>query len=425
MLLKLQQTKYKEPHSHEAAQYPLVLHLQEHQETKNNQLILFIHGLGGTRYGKKSTWGKFPKFVFEDIPQLDVGLYEYRSLTGRLPFWKSIPLGKEARVLAEIIRDELANYKTIILVGHSMGGLLCKAVISSLITTCEKDALSRIGGLILMASPQLGSIRVPRFLSFLSPDSKALETHGDFVTEINETFENHLYPDEHIHMVGKTTIPTWVVQGASDFWVDPLSSGIGLASNRIKVVHGSHTDIVKPKNKNIGAYEWVRERIQICLSRYKYDVFLSSAMAGLKTEADYQTYRTEALNLDNILKTHCGSNSVYYAGRDLKTMAMFEAQNLSLQEDFNALKDSRYFMLVYPKKIVSSVLFEAGWALAMGKPSVYFVHKRDDLPFLMAQAGDAHVESKVITYEYGSKGREEIARLLVEHGEKLWSSTGI
>ncbi|MGZ8934684.1 MAG: esterase/lipase family protein [Methylobacter sp.] len=424
-MLTLQQAKYEEPDVlDQAALHPLVLHLQETPD-KNNHLIIFIHGLGGNRYGKKATWGDFPKFVFEDIPQLDVGLYEYRTLFRRLILWKSIPLREEAKILAEIIRDELSNYKTIILVGHSMGGLLCKAVISSLVSTGERDTLSRIGGLILMASPQLGSLRILSFLSYLSSDFQALKTHGDFVTEINEIFENHLYQDEHINAIGKTTIPTWAVRGASDFWVDQLSSGIGLESNRIKVIHGSHTEIVKPKSRDIGAYFWVRDRIKICLSRFKYDVFLSSAMAGLKTEEDYQTYRTEALNLEKILKEKCGFKSIFYAGRNLETMAEFQAHNLSLQDDFFALKESRYFLLMYPERIVSSVLFEAGWALALGKPSVYYVRDRDDLPFLMAQAGDAHLDAKVTIYEYGKKGREEIFHLIKEHGEKLWSLTAV
>jgi len=400
------------------AEEPLVIHQQIN--APNNQLIIFVHGLGGSRYGDKATWGKFPKFIFEDIPQLDVGLYEYQTLLRRLKFWKSVPLKAEAKIFADIIRDELSNYKTVILVGHSMGGLLCKAVISDLINTQDKDALSRIGGLILMATPQLGSIRVPKLFSWFSSDFAALRTHGEFVAEINDMFENHLYLDERINATDKTIIPTWAVLGASDFWVDQLSAGIGLVSSRKKIVRGSHTEIVKPKSKESDAYSWVRDRINVCLGRFRYDVFLSSAMAGLHTEEDYQKYRDEALHLEQMLTKKCNFQFIFYAGRDLKTKA-FEAQNISLHDDFSALRESRYYLLLYPEKIVSSVLFEAGWALALGKPSVYYVHDRDDLPFLMAQAGDASLNSKVTIYEYGDKGRQEISHLIEQHGEKLWA----
>lgn len=234
------QTEYKEPANLQTwAGEPVVIH-RRRLDKANNQLVIFVHGLNGSRYGDNSTWGNFPKFFFEDIPQIDVGLYEYVTGFGRLKFWKSISLRQEASIFADIIRDSLANYKTIVLIGHSMGGLLCKAVISHLVRTGERDTLFRVGGLILIASPQLGSIRVPSFLSAFSSDAQALQAHGDFVAEINETFENYLHLDESINAVDKTTIPTWAVQGASDFWVDQLSSGIGLASNR-KKLHGEAT----------------------------------------------------------------------------------------------------------------------------------------------------------------------------------------
>src|SRR5579863_3777366 len=86
------------------------------------RIIVFVHGLGGTPYG---TWGNFPKFIFEDISDLDVGLYQYETLWRRFKFGAQIPLDREADIFAGVVRDELKNYRDIILVGHSMGGLLC------------------------------------------------------------------------------------------------------------------------------------------------------------------------------------------------------------------------------------------------------------------------------------------------------------
>jgi hypothetical protein len=79
-----------------------------HRKAEGNRyLVVFVHGLGGSRYGEDSTWGFFPKFLFEDLPQLDVGLYEYRTLLGRAKFWKSVSLSDEAGqfVRTEQIRD--------------------------------------------------------------------------------------------------------------------------------------------------------------------------------------------------------------------------------------------------------------------------------------------------------------------------------
>ena len=164
---------------------PLVIHLRS-EPTRNRALIIFVHGLGGSRYGRGATWGSLPRFVFEDYPDVDVGLYEYVTLLRRLRFWESIHLSEEAIVFADLIRDA-APYQVLILVGHSMGGLLCEAAIARLVNTRQAQALQKIGGMILMASPQTGSQRVPSVLSFISKDAYALRPHGDFVTSLQRT----------------------------------------------------------------------------------------------------------------------------------------------------------------------------------------------------------------------------------------------
>src|SRR5262245_17232958 len=166
----------------ELADQSIVVHRRDGGSA--TRILIFVHGLGGSRYGAKSTWGAFPKFIFEDVSDLDVGLYQYETLWRRLKFGAQVPLDREAEIFAGILRDELASYRDIILVGHSMGGLLCKALIVRLIHDKRVDLLDRIEGLFLLASPQLGSLRVPRILSWLSPDADALKPHGPLLVNI-------------------------------------------------------------------------------------------------------------------------------------------------------------------------------------------------------------------------------------------------
>ena len=396
---------------------PLVIHA--HQEpTSNHQLIIFVHGLGGSRYGKKATWGNFPSFLFADLPTLDIGMYQYRTLAGRLAFSKSVSLESEARVFADLIRDQLRAYKSVILVGHSMGGLLCKAVIHTLVTTADTDTLARITGLILMATPQLGSLRVPRLLGLFSYDARALKPHSELVIAINRTFEDHIAIDENVNTLRKATIPTWAVEGIGDRWVDPLSAGIGLASSRRKVVRGSHTSIVKPQTNEADAYVWVRERLNIVLHRFKYDVFVGAAMAGHAGDAEYTKSRDAVLKLVEILKTKCGFNAVFYAGMDMKSKGDFDPELLALQIDLRAMRASRYFLLYYPERIASSVLYEAGWALILGKPSIYIARTAEDLPFLLQQAGDAFESRRVRIFQCADT--PSMLKEVASFGEKLF-----
>jgi hypothetical protein len=71
---------------------PLVVH---RRQDGGKVIIIFVHGLGGSRYGEDSTWG--PEFLYEDFPDYDAGLYEYRTLLRRLKFWESVSLSDEAR----------------------------------------------------------------------------------------------------------------------------------------------------------------------------------------------------------------------------------------------------------------------------------------------------------------------------------------
>lgn len=404
----------------EVADQSIVVHRRNGSSA--TRIILFVHGLGGSRYGKDSTWGNFPKFIFEDVSDLDVGLYQYETLWRRLKFGAQVPLDREADVFAGIVRDELASYRDIILVGHSMGGLLCKALITRLIHDGRMDLLDRIAGLFLLASPQLGSLRVPWILSLFSLDADALKPHGPLLADIARTFEDHLLVDRDAVSYDKPVIPAFAVMGASDFWVDQLSAGIGLPTRQKKMAIGTHTEVVKPRSKDSPVYSWVRDQVNNCLSRFEHDVFLAMAMAGLDTEEQYQNYRSQALEIEKWLQDFCGFRSVFYAGRNLETKDKFEAEDFSLSEDLAALRRSKYFMLVYPEKFVSSVLFEAGLAVALGKPSVYFIRDRSSLPFLMKKAEQAKLPAGVRIYEYESLSK--IQNLLQNPGENLWKYLG-
>ena len=404
----------------EVADQSIVVH--RHNGSSTTRIVVFVHGLGGSRYGKNSTWGNFPKFIFEDVSDLDVGLYQYETLWRRLKFGAQVPLDREADVFAGILRDELAIYRDIILVGHSMGGILCKALITRLVHDGRMDLLDRLAGLFLLASPQLGSLRVPRILSWFSPDADALKPHGPLLLDITRTFEDHLLLDSDAISYDKPVIPTFAVMGASDFWVDELSAGIGLPTRQRKMAAATHTDVVKPRSKDSPVYRWVRDQLNNCLARFEHDVFIAMAMAGLDTEERYQIYRSQALAIEKWLRDYCGFRSVFYAGRNIETKDKFEAEDFSLSHDLAALRRSKYFMLIYPDEIISSVLFEAGLAVALGKPSVYFIRDRSSLPFLMKKAEQAELPAGVRIYEYESLAK--IEALLQNPGEGLWKYLG-
>jgi len=257
---------------------PLFVHRRQEGEQKSH-LIIFVHGLGGDRY---STWENgpddknrpksFPRFIFEDeepLQEVDIGLYAYVSGLKRVWFWRaSIDLEVEAKILADTLRDA-NNYDHIILIGHSMGGILIKAAITDLITRHDDKTLKRLCGLFLLATPQIGSLRVPGWLSLIHKDAQALKPHNNLLRHITETFQRSIRNSD---LDGGDTpqvyvLPAWAAVAAEDFWVDALSAGLGITDDRRKNVRGSHKRIVKPTHRNEETYRWVVQNVRACFDQ--------------------------------------------------------------------------------------------------------------------------------------------------------------
>lgn len=130
--------------------------------------------------------------------------------------------------------------------------------------------------------------------------------------------------------------------------------------------------------------------------KYAYDVFLSTPMAAFSTDAEYRSARAEFKKVFDALKQGCGL-SVYWAAENIEKVSDFDTLDVSVLDDLKALQDSGRFVLIYPQKIATSALFEAGYALALNRFSHYFVRDRDDLPFLMRELGGSNSSVRIHT----------------------------
>lgn len=119
---------------------------------------------------------------------------------------------------------------------------------------------------------------------------------------------------------------------------------------------------------------------------FKWEVFLAAPMAALSND-DFKTVNSKIIEIKKILEVECNFKSVFYAGDNMSDQKDFDSADISIGTDIDAIKNSKYFVLIYPEKIVSSVLFEAGIALALGKPSFYFGNPQV-FPFLMREANN-------------------------------------
>jgi hypothetical protein len=136
----------------------------------------------------------------------------------------------------------------------------------------------------------------------------------------------------------------------------------------------------------------VRKAIEA--ERPKYDVLLSAPMASFKDDSEYQAFRTEVLKVIRALHD-CGL-SVFCALETIDSMDKFDTQGISTHDDMDILAHSGSFVMLYPQKLASSALFEAGYALALGRPSLFFVRNEQDLPYLMQRLPEAFTHVSIL-----------------------------
>lgn len=163
--------------------------------------IVFVHGLGG---GSEHTWTHGDVFWPRDLlPTLEafhntaIFSFGYNS-----DFTKSSILNLDdfAKSLLARMRNEpliLGTQCPVLLVGHSMGGLVAKRTyaVSKQLRGCESFA-ARIKGIFFIATPQSGSDLAPTLgrlfrLSGLKPFLKDLQKNSDAVQNINVEFSMH------------------------------------------------------------------------------------------------------------------------------------------------------------------------------------------------------------------------------------------
>ncbi len=117
-------------------------------------------------------------------------------------------------------------------------------------------------------------------------------------------------------------------------------------------------------------------------------VFIAAPMSAFGDDSEYQASREAILGLRKRLVDDLGLDDAYYAGASVASTAAFDGPDNALESDLRALLAADLFVLLYPRKVLSSVLIETGYALALRKPTLIMVRNRADLPFLLRQAED-------------------------------------
>lgn len=171
-----------------------------------------------------------------------------------------------------------------------------------------------------------------------------------------------------------------------------------------------------------------RRRSTTPAAKHEYDVFIASPMASAAKEGGYRRERSAALELAEAFERHCDFTRFYYAGKDISPEDGFESPSLSITVNAEALRASRYFVLLVTEQLFkpSGVYTEAGMAIAWQKPSVYFVPSDPDnryLPWMLDNvAGHGSSDLPRIHIEHVKNVKEAIGRIR-RHKHYLFNGT--
>ena len=149
-------------------------------------------------------------------------------------------------------------------------------------------------------------------------------------------------------------------------------------------------------------------RSMIKKKRKKVKVLISMQMSHL-SDAEYEEIREDIMHLIYDLRKH---HEVYFYNEFVPKIQDFDKNKFNPLDYLLEIKKSDWFIAIITEKILSSIYFEAGYALAAGVNSVYFVTDDKVMPLVMRMISADHPKVKVIRASSINEIKPRIVNLL-------------
>ena len=204
-------------------------------------LVLFIHGLAGDAF---ETWGRFPELLQKDDQferKYRMGFFSFPTALVRLiPFFsRKFPTIQElAAALRTEINNRYAEFGGVVLVCHSLGGLIARKYV---LDEVKAKRELRVNGIVLFAVPNNGAdlARISNLISWRHHQVRQMTRGADILELLNEDWFAMGLPG---------IIRAKYVTGTQDRVVDRTSAKATWGNPEAETVAGKgHIDLVKPE----------------------------------------------------------------------------------------------------------------------------------------------------------------------------------
>ena len=152
----------------------------------------------------------------------------------------------------------------------------------------------------------------------------------------------------------------------------------------------------------VGVPRWMN-RVYTSAATYKtYDIFIAYAIAGNKNSTQRKKIKEEIFQIESILKD-LGYNNIFNADNHILAGQFddeYPPPSVAASIDFQAINNSKNFILYYPEQTPTSAILELGYSLKEGDNVLIITPKIEILPFLVR--GLESISDKVKYLEYNN-----------------------
>jgi len=269
--------------------------------------IVFIHGLGD---GFKSCWQNtsgsegdvWPIFLAEKFPGMSIWGLDYPTSKFSSYLNKSdLSLLTVASSLSELLRAKKVGSRPLILICHSLGGIIAKAMLracESSTTATKKAIFDNCNGVVFIASPHNGS-GLASILNLIpgvaSKQTAELTTANELILDLGNWYKNRAPASGILSAAFYETMKT---NGA--MVVDAGSANPGVANCDPIAVDANHQEICKFGHPDDFGYVCILNFLDELLSARRIDASDSHSIDDL--EYYIETVKGDRLSLAEKLK---------------------------------------------------------------------------------------------------------------------------
>ncbi len=325
------------------------------------KLILFIHGLGGT----KKSFGDFKTLIQNDdyLSNFDVAHYEYTTSLFAIPLISKFPkIQSLSNDLKGTIESHFQEYDEIILVCHSMGGLIAKKYLLEELESI-KQFKNKVSKVVLYATPNLGSDLAFGVYAW-HPQVQQLKNDSDFLEFLNQNLnQSDIFKYINFYYIIGSLDRVVSRTSASNLWNENFKE----IENK---AHMGSNGVAKPKDENDKTFLYLKNIIKEKkeLSYLKID-FLKKRINSSLADADNRY----VLNKDGFEDAHIDveitkyfdyvqSRLIFINNLEEMFLNIVDNENISLEEfdniipTFNQAKEQflSYFTLIEWNELINN-----------------------------------------------------------------------